>query len=341
MPVVLPSKMTDIAAKALVAHDTGAMQARSVAVALTKAEIDGKKGHGLSRVPSYSAQAQSGKVAGHAVPVCEKIKPSVLAVDASFGFAYPAFDMMMQTLPEMTRRQGLAMAGIRHSHHFGVAGHHVERAADDGLIALLFGNTPAAMAPWGGKTPLFGTNPIAFAAPISGDVPMVIDLATSKAARGNIMAARQRGDDIPEGWALDQEGNPTTDAAAALKGTMVPLGDAKGAALALMIEVLAAALTGAGFGYQASSFFEAEGDAPDVGQLMLMIDPDVMSNSFGVEGFGERLSGLAATIVNDGGRLPGQGRMKRRDAATKEGIIVEDGIWDTITAMAEGTSPQV
>lgn len=336
MPLIQPSHMIDQITDVLMAHHCGASQARSVAEALTKAEIDGKKGHGLSRVPSYAAQAKSGKVDGMARPVSRIMKPSVLAIDAGFGFAYPAFDMMMDELPAMARQQGLAMAGVSRSHHYGVAGHHVERAADQGMVALLFGNTPAAMAPWGGKTPLFGTNPIAFAAPIAGSIPMVIDLATSKVARGNIMAAHQRGETIPDDWALDQDGNPTVDPAQALKGSMRPLGDAKGAALALMIEVLAAALTGAGFGYQASSFFEAEGPAPNVGQLMLMIDPDVMSD--GADGFSGRLAALAAAIIDDGGRIPGHARMDKRIRAEADGVEVDSGIWQTITAMADGAS---
>ena len=328
MPLITTALLEETITKALMAHNTSEAQARSVAAALSLAEIDGKKGHGLSRVPSYAAQAESGKVNGHVMPQASRPKPSVLAIDAQFGFAYPAFDLMLDELPDITRSQGLAMAGVARSHHYGVAGHHVERAADHGMVALLFGNTPAAMAPWGGKTPLFGTNPIAFAAPIKDAPPMVIDLATSKVARGNIMAANQRGEDIPEGWALDADGNPTTNAGDALKGSMVPLGDAKGAALALMIEVLSAALTGAGFGHEASSFFDAEGPSPNVGQLMLMIDPQVMSPDFA-----ERLAGLAGLITGDGGRIPGSTRMAKREEAAAHGIDVNDSVWQTVCDM--------
>ena len=157
---------------------------------------------------------------------------------------------------------------------------------------------------------------------------MVIDLATSKVARGNIMAAHQRAEDIPEGWALDSEGRPTTDSAAALKGTMVPLGEAKGAALALMIEVLAAAVTGAGFGHEASSFFEAEGTPPNTGQMMLMIDPGVMAANFA-----DRLAALAELIEGDGARLPGGGRMAKR-AAAEAGVEVNDAAWQAALDLA-------
>lgn len=320
---VTPEELEDGITAALEACSTSAENARSVAKALSLAEIDGKKGHGLSRVPSYAGQAKSGKVQGFAPVTLSKPKPGILAVDAGHGFAYPAFDRVAEELPLMAKSQGIAMAGISRSHHYGVAGHHVEKAADQGMVAILFGNTPAAMAPWGGKTPLFGTNPIAFAAPIDGQAPMVIDLATSKVARGNVLNAAQKGKAIPEGWALDSSGQPTTDPQAALGGTMVPLGDAKGAALALMIEVLAGALTGASFGYQASSFFEAEGDAPNVGQVMMMIDPLSMPSG---SAFGQRLATLAMLIDDDGGRLPGRGRLAKRTAAAN-GLDVNKSAW--------------
>lgn len=321
MPVITPSELQETITRALVACDTSDASARSVAAALTLAEIDGKKGHGLSRVPSYGGQAKSGKVDGHATPQLRSPRPGVVAIDAGHGFAYPAVDLMLSALPELATTNGIAMATISRSHHYGVAGHHVEKLADQGLVALLFGNTPAAMAPWGGKTPLFGTNPIAFAAPIEGREPMVLDLATSKVARGNILTASQKGETIPEGWALDQDGQPTTDPAAALQGSMVPMADAKGAALALMIEVLAASLTGAAFGRDATSFFEAEGAPPNTGQLMIAIDPGCV-----VADAAERMAVFADAIEADGGRLPGATRLARRQAAMAGLEVNEDAL---------------
>lgn len=326
MTLLTPSRLKDIITQALTASGTSQENAAIVAEALTLAEIDGKKGHGLSRVPSYAGQARSGKVDGNAEPQLTQPKPAVLAVDAGHGFAYPAFELMQQALPSLTRSQGIAVALIRRSHHFGVAGHHVERLAEAGLVAMLFGNTPSAMAPHGGRTPLFGTNPLAFAAPIAGQPPLVIDLATSKVARGNIMAARQQGKPIPEGWALDQDGQPTTDADAALAGSMLPMADAKGAALALMIEVLAAGLTGSAFADEASSFLDAEGNPPNTGQVMLAIDPGVVADDML-----DRLASFAQRIEADGGRLPGSGRMIRRGMAVR-GLEVDDA---ALTAACE------
>ncbi|PTM43091.1 Ldh family oxidoreductase [Bosea sp. 124] len=295
--------------------------AASVAWALVMAEADGLKGHGLSRVPTYLAMLKAGKIDGQVVPKASRPKPGVLAIDAGHGFAYPAIDLAVAELPDLAREQGVIAAPIRRSNHCGAAGLHVERLAEQGLVAMLFANTPGAIAPWGGSKPVFGTNPIAFAAPLAGREPVVIDMALSKVARGPIVAAKQRGETIPEGWALDVHGKPTTDAAAALAGTMVPLGDAKGATLAMMVEILAAALVGAHFGFQASSFLDDKGGPPDTGQLILAIDPHAMGGNW----FDERMRVLAHAIeAQEGTRLPGVRRLTLREKAKAEGIEVPE-----------------
>ncbi|WP_332694863.1 Ldh family oxidoreductase [Bosea sp. (in: a-proteobacteria)] len=303
-----------------VAAGTSAANAASVALALVAAEADGLKGHGLSRVPTYLSMLKAGKIDGQAVPIARQPKPGVLAIDAAHGFAYPAIDLAVIELPELARRQGIVAAPIRRSNHCGAAGFHVERLAEQGMVALLFANTPGAIAPWGGSKPVFGTNPIAFAAPLAGREPLVIDMALSKVARGPIVAAKQKGESIPEGWALDAAGKPTTDPAAALAGTMLPLGDAKGATLAMMVEILAAALVGTHFAFQASSFLDDKGGPPDTGQLILAIDPASMGGSW----FDERMKLLAHAIEEqDGTRLPGMRRYGLRAKAKAQGIEVD------------------
>ncbi len=303
-----------------VAAGASAANAASVAQALVAAEADGLKGHGLSRVPTYLAMLKSGKIDGQAVPTARQPKPGVLAIDAAHGFAYPAIDLAIVELPELARRQGIVAAPIRRSNHCGAAGLHVERLAEQGLVALLFANTPGAIAPWGGAKPVFGTNPIAFAAPLAGREPLLIDIALSKVARGPLVAAKQKGESIPEGWALDSAGKPTTDPAAALAGTMVPRGDAKGATLAMMVEILAAALVGTHFAFQASSFLDDKGGPPDTGQLILVIDPASMGGNW----FAERMKLLAHAIEEqDGTRLPGMRRYGLRAKAKAEGIEVD------------------
>jgi len=295
----------------------------SVARALVAAEADGLKGHGLSRLPSYVQMLQSGKIDGQTHPSATRPRAGVLAIDAGLGFAYPALDLAISQLPSLAAEQGVVAAPIRRSNHCGAAGLPCEALARQGLVALLFANTPGGIAPWGGHKPVFGTNPIAFAAPLASHDPIVVDLALSKVARGPIAAAKQRGDRIPEGWALNSDGNPTTDPEKALEGTMIPLGDAKGAALALMVEVLAACLPGANLAFEASSFLDAKGAPPATGQLLLVLDP----SAFGHAGFGERMATLAHAIEGQpGARLPGSRRLANRARATREGINIPPDI---------------
>lgn len=328
--MMMPAKeVHELIAAALRRSNTGMKNAASVAEALVAAELAGQSGHGLRRVEAYCAQARSGKVDGMATPTAHETRPGTLAVDAAFGFAYPAIDLAVDWLPAAARAQGIAACGIRRSHHCGVAGVVVERLAARGLVGLFFANTPAAMAPWGGNRALFGTDPIAFAAPIEGGDPIVIDLSLSKVARGRIMAAAQKGETIPEGWALDMAGQPTTDPDAALAGTMVPLGDAKGTALALMVELLCAGLTGANYGHEATSFFEAEGSAPGVGQLLIAIDPACF-HAWTLARFANLASEVAAM---DGARLPGRRRQALRRERSATGIPVEDALIQKVAAI--------
>jgi (2R)-3-sulfolactate dehydrogenase (NADP+) len=297
--------------------------ARSVATALVAAEAAGQGGHGLRRIEAYAAQARAGKVDGFAVPALSLNAPAVLRVDAGYGFAYPALDLAVRELPALASKSGIAIAAIHRSHHAGVMGLTVERFAERGLVALMFANAPAAMAPWGGKTAVYGTNPIAFAAPLPDADPIVIDLAMSKVARGKIMAAHQKGTEIPRDWALDPSGEPTTDPGEALKGTMMPLGEAKGAALALMVEILAAGLTGANYSFEATSLFDDRGDPPALGQMIIAIDPEATGGG----GTASRLALLAATMTADPNvRLPGRRGQGSRREALAEGIQIDDEI---------------
>ena len=316
---------------ALLANRTSGKNAMAVAKALVGAELDGQSGHGLRRVPAYAAQAKAGKVNGFAVPSAEQVRPGVVGIDAGSGFAYPAIDLAISRLDGMARGQGIALAGIFHSHHAGVAGLAVEALAERGLVALMLANTPAAMAPWGGRRPLFGTDPIAFACPVAGGEPIVVDVSLSKVARGKIMAAAQSGEAIPEGWALDPEGRPTTDPKAGMAGTMVPLGDAKGTALALMVELLCAGLTGANYAHEATSYFDDKGAPPNTGQLLIAIDPDAFGAGIAVERFAE----MAAAVEGEkGARLPGRRRQAMRKDLAVAGIRTDAALVEQIRALS-------
>jgi (2R)-3-sulfolactate dehydrogenase (NADP+) len=315
------AEATALAAAALQAAGTSPENARIVAEALVAAEADGLGSHGLSRVPAYADQAGSGKVQGAAVPMLETPTPAVVRVDAKDGFAFPAIAKGLDAAAERVRETGVVAVAVRNSHHAGALGWHVERMAERGLVAIAFTNSPAGIAPWGGAKAVFGTNPIAFATPRQGRPPLVVDASLSNVARGKIMLAAQKGELIPEGWALDAEGRTTTDPKAGLAGTMVPMGDAKGAALVLMVEVLAAALTGGQFGFEASSFFTAEGPPPRIGQLFLVLDPVHLAGP----DFSTRLEVLLGAILEQPGtRLPGDRRLGLRKRAQAEGLRVDE-----------------
>ena len=307
-------ELTNLLVKALIASRVAESNALCVANALVAAEIDGQAGHGLSRMQSYCEQAISGKVDGHATPALQRMSGAFQRVDAGNGFAYPAIEMAIDALAADCVNNGIAAVGIHRSHHCGQLGAHVERLAERGFVALMVANTPKAMAPWGGNEPLFGTNPIAFAAPAADGAraALVLDLSLSRVARGKVMTAAQRGESIPQDWALDASGQPTTDPQAALAGSMLPAGDAKGAALALMVEVLAASVTGARYSFEASSFFDGRGQAPGVGQLLIAIQADSVSG----HSFADRFAELCDNVeAQPGARLPGSTRLQRPTAS--------------------------
>jgi len=231
----------------------------------------------------------------------------------------------------VARALGMATVAIANSHHCGVLGQHVEGLAERGFIGLAFANTPSAIAAWGGKRPLFGTNPIAFACPRRNAPALVIDLSMTVAARGKIVMAAQRGEKIPEDWALDADGQATSDAQAALGGTMLALGGVKGSLLALMVELLAGALTGSNFGYEASSFFEPEGPPPRVGQIFVIFD----LAAFGGDSMLDRIEALAAAMQAEPAvRLPGERRLAARKRAASEGLAVPEELLRALEARA-------
>lgn len=324
---------TELATAALVAAGTAGPAARATAEALVAAEADGIASHGLARLAAYADQVRSGKVAGDAAPVLEWAGSACLRVDAARGFAFPAIAAGLDAALARVGEAGVVAVAVRNSHHAGVMGHHVERLAARGSVGLAFSNSPAGIAPWGGMVGLFGTNPIAFAAPRAGAPPLVVDTALAKVARGRVMVAAQRGEPIPEDWALDAQGRPTTDAKAALAGTMAPLGDAKGAALVLMVEILAAALTGGRFGFEAGSFFTADGPSPRIGQLFLAFDPARLAG----DGFAARLELLlTAILAQPGTRLPGDRRLAHRERSRRDGLALDPDLLADLRRRAGG-----
>lgn len=201
-------EIEQLACAALRAHRTSDLNARCMARSIAAAEADGIRSHGLLRLSTYCAQTACGKVDGHAIAVANPRAAAAWHVDAADGFAHPAIELGFQHLVPTVREQGIAMLAIVRSYNCGVVGHHVEKLARQGLLALAFANTPPAIAPWGGNRALFGTNPLAFAAPRSGGPPLVVDQSSSVVARGEVLRHARQGLSIPLGWALDDTGDP-------------------------------------------------------------------------------------------------------------------------------------
>jgi len=298
--------------------------AASTAAALVAADAQGLAGHGVSRVPQYAAHLRNGRIVGSAVPRVVAGRGGAALVDAGSGLAYPACALAVGEAIRRAREFGVAFVGVTNSHHSGASAVHLAPIARAKLVGLMLTNSPAAMPAWGGKTPLFGTNPIATVFPREGTKPLVVDLSLSEVARGKIMVAAKEGRPIPSGWALDRDGRPTTDPARALEGSMLPAGGVKGAMLALVVELLCCALTGAAFGFEADSFFVDTGNRPRIGQAFFAIDPGALA---GGPVYRDRLETLvSAMLADEGVRLPGERRHRLGDAAVRDGVEIADAL---------------
>ncbi len=323
-----------LAQRALAHAGASATMAASTAKALVAAEAQGLASHGLSRVSQYAGFLKNGRADGKAVAAVARAKGGAVLVDAKDGLAFPACDLAVQEAVARAREHGVAFAGVTNSHHFGVAAYHLETVAASGFTGIAMGNSPAAMPMPGGKRTLFGTNPIAAVFPRKHGAPLSIDLSLSEVARGKIMIAAQMGEVIPLGWALDKHGKPTTDARAALEGMMVPAGGSKGAMLALMVELLVVALTGAQFGFEADSFFVAEGNRPRLGQAFIVIDPNALA---GNDAYYERVETLLTVMLADEDvRIPGYRRNELTAKAKANGLTIPDALLAQLHTLAAG-----
>lgn len=322
MPRLSLDEIEALAAAGLRAKGASDSAATSVARSVRRAEADDIRAVGLGYLPTYLSHLPTGKVDGRAVPVVTTPRAATVTVDAANGFAHPAFDAGLPALVAATRLYGTASFAIRRSYSIGVLGHPVEDIAAHGLVALAMTNSPPNIAPWRGTRPLFGTNPMALAVPRGKQLPLVIDQATSVVTKVALTAAAARGEPIPPTWALDANGQPTTDAAAALKGSMLGFGGAKGAGLALIIDLLAAALTGANASKDASPYARPDGPPPGVGQLFIAFDPDAFA-----PGFLDRVADIAsAMLLQEGVRLPGDRRLAARSRTARDGVDVDDAL---------------
>jgi len=303
------------------------------AAALIAAETEGLTGHGLSRVALYAQHLREGRTDGAAKALVVRRKGATCLVDARGGLAFPAAALAVKETMRRARRYGVAFAGVTGSHHAGAMAYHLQPVAEAGLIGFAFSNSPAAITAWGGKTPLYGTNPIAAVFPRRNAAPIIVDLSLTEVTRGKIMVHAKEGRPIPLGWAVDRDGNPTTDPKAALTGSLAAIGGVKGNALALAVELLCVALTGAAFGFENDSYFEP-GKRPRIGQAFFVLDPDA---AVGADTFYSRLETLVSKMLaEEDVRLPGARRQRAAAKARDEGVEITDALYSELKALARG-----
>jgi (2R)-3-sulfolactate dehydrogenase (NADP+) len=331
MSRVALAELRTLVQRSLQAAGANEVMAVATARALVLAEAQGLGSHGLSRVAQYATHLSNGRVNKAALPRVAANRGGAVQVDACEGLAFAACELAVREAVTRAREHGVAFAGVTNSHHCGVVVDHLRPVADAGMVGLGFANSPAAMPAAGGKHPIFGTNPVAAVFARRALDPLLIDLSLSEVARGKVMVAAKKGEPIPLGWALDAAGEPTTDAKAALAGSMLPLGavsSPKGAMLALVVELLVTALIGAQFGFEASSFFVDEGNRPRIGQAFIVVDPGALAGS---SSYLDRVEVLVAEMLKDEGvRLPGARREALRRRAEIEGIEVADALLESL-----------
>jgi len=302
---------------ALIAHGAGAWQASEVARAVARAEATGNVICGLYYLESYCLQLASGRVKGKVEPQVTTPRPGSVLADACFGFAQPAFSRALPQAVAAARTNGVAMLAVAHAHTCTSLGYFTEQIAAEGLIGIGFTNASAVVAPPGGNAPVLGTNPLAVTVP-GLDAPVLhFDFSTSAVALGKITMAKAAGEAIPLGWAVDAQGRPTTDPAEALKGALVSAGGYKGWGLGLLVEVLAACMTGSVNSVDVKGLKLPDGPPHDLGQFYLLLDPGAYGDHFA-----ERFARLAGVVAEqEGGRIPGAARRVMTQ------VEVPDALW--------------
>jgi len=331
MPV---EDLVSLLARVFERHGTSVEVARILARNVAHAQRDGSDSHGIFRMPGYISTLASGWVDGHAVPVVTDAAPGFVSVDACNGYAQPAHEAARAMVSEKARSQGIALLAIHDSHHFAALWPDVEPYAREGLVALTFVNSMACVVPHGGKGPLFGTNPIAFAAPRAHGRPLVFDLATSAMAHGDIQIAAREGHQLPQGCGVDRDGRPTTDPEAILDGgALLPFGGHKGSALSMMVELLAAALTGGNFSFGFTWEHHPGAQSPRTGQLLIVVDP---AKGAGAD-FAQRAEELVAALHGVGqDRLPGDRRYRQREESEALGVAIPEAELVRLRELAGG-----
>ena len=325
-------EIDELAVRVLLANGANEETAQVLADVITTTERDGPRSHGLNMLPSYAASISGGWADGQAIPIVEARAAAVLHVDGANGYAQIALRCCRDQAAEMARRNGCAVLALRNVHHIGPLGPDVEPFAEQGLCALAFVNSTALLVPWQGEIAAFGTNPMAFACPRPNGPPIVWDQASSVFSLASINLVRSQGIELDEVAGLDADGVPTRDPAAILDSRrLLPFAKHKGAAIALMVEILAAALTGGSLAVKDRPDTEPRSASKDCGQLLIVLDPDLVRG----EDFTERLRPLLNVLAdNSAARIPGDGRLARRAQALASGVEVDGSLLVEIESLA-------
>jgi (2R)-3-sulfolactate dehydrogenase (NADP+) len=273
------AEATSLCEAAAIAAGASKEAAAALAKATIAAEAKGVTSVGLSHFLDYLDALEAGRIKGHAEPVITRPSLAVHVSDAQGGLAHTGFDRAFTELAKSARLFGVAIFSQRNAFTCGELGYFTGRLAGEGLVAFAATNGPALLAGAGGTKPVYCTNPMSFAAPVEGSAPLVIDQSSSATAFVSIRKAAEEGREIPTAWALDAQGRPTTDPAAAMKGALLAFGGNRGANIALMVEVLAAGLSGANWSLDAPSISEGH-ESPGTGLFVLAIEPKYVAPDF-------------------------------------------------------------
>lgn len=288
------------------------------------ADVWGVASHGLLRLPHYLRRLRAGGYAAQAELQVVSDRGAAIGYDGQGGLGHWQVWRAAEDAVDRARRHGMAVAAVGNSGHCGAIGIYTLPAMRAGMVSIVLSNGPAVMPAWGGSTPLLSTSPLAFGI-AQGDRRVMVDMATTSVARGKIAAYAGRDEALPEGWALDAEGQPTTDAQAALSGMLAPMGGAKGFALALVVEALTGGVVGPHLSTQAADMFDTGDDARRQGlaHTVITLDPGPLD----VDGHApERLGALFGAVASTGGHLPGSRRRDPDEIPAGEEIEVDDAL---------------
>lgn len=327
MPVFSVERTLEFVESLLLGAGVPSEDAAIVADVLVDTSLEGIDTHGISRLPVYLSRVKNGRIKARPVIKVDRVSHSLANVDGDNGLGQLVGVRSMQAAINLAKETGLGGVATKHSNHYGASSYYCKMATASGMIGMAFTNTPSGIPPWGGKKAYFGTNPISFAFP-GKDQPVVVDMSSSTVARGNIILAAKEGKPIPEGWAIDGEGQPTTDAKAALAGAVLPMAGPKGYALALAVEIMSGILSGSAFGPGVGWIYDDSLEPVDIGHFFLAVDvARLMSPDIFVDRMQQMISEIKSVPLAESHErilIPGERRTMQADRRRKEGIPISD-----------------